>query len=125
MKLLRKMLANIGYDDCQQAGDGMQAVRLVEEERQHFDLIFMDSIMPVMGGVECTKRLLQFYRALGSDGVDEPVIIAMTASAMEEDKRLCMGAGMREFVSKPVNAARLQDVITVWGKEILAKRTKA
>ena len=121
MKLLRKMLANIGYDDCQQAGDGMQAVRLVEEDRQHYDIIFMDSIMPVMGGVDCTKRLLSFYRSLGSN-VDEPIIIAMTASAMDEDKRECIGAGMREFVSKPVNAARLQDVITVWGKQILARR---
>ena len=124
MKLLRKMLSQIGFDDVQQAGDGMQAVRLIEDERQHFDLIFMDSIMPVMGGIECTKRLLDFYRSLGSD-VDEPVIVAMTASAMDEDKRQCMGAGMREFVSKPVNAARLQDVISVWGKEIVAKRKLA
>lgn len=82
--------------------------------------------MPVLGGVECTKRLLSFYRSLpdGAD-VDEPIIVAMTASAMDEDKRQCMGAGMREFVSKPVNAARLQDVITVWGKEIVAKRNAA
>ena len=122
MKLLRKMLANIGYDDCQQAGDGMQAVRLIEDERQHFDLIFMDCIMPVMGGIDCTKRLLQFYKELGTNAVDVPVIVAMTASAMDEDKKECMGAGMREFVSKPVNAARLQDVITVWGKEIVGKR---
>ena len=103
----------------------MQAVRLVEEERQHFDVIFMDCIMPVLGGVDCTKRLLSFYRQLGAHSLEEPVIVAMTASAMEEDKRECMAAGMREFVSKPVNAARLQDVITAWGKEILAKHTAA
>ena len=120
-KLLRKMLSNMGYEAVA-AGDGMQAVRLVEDEGLHFDLIFMDSIMPVMGGIEATKRLLEYYRKRGEEV--EPVICAMTASAMAEDKRECLGCGMKEFVSKPINAQRLQDVISSWGKHIIDDREK-
>ena len=121
MKLLRKMLSNMGYEAAA-AGDGLQALRLVEEEGLHFDLVFMDSIMPVMGGVEATRRMLEYYRKRGEEV--EPVICAMTASAMAEDKRECLGCGMKEFVSKPINAQRLQDVISALGKQIIEDREK-
>jgi signal transduction histidine kinase/ActR/RegA family two-component response regulator len=103
-KLLRRMLSNMGYDaTC--AGDGMQALRLIEVDRKHFDLIFMDMIMPVMGGVDCTKRILHVYKK--EEEAVEPLVCAMTASAMAEDRRECFDCGMQEFLSKPVNASRL------------------
>ena len=117
-KLLCKMLSNMGYDSTA-AGDGAQALSLVRDERLHFDLIFMDKLMPVMGGVEATRRLLEWYR---KEGRGEPVICAMTASAMAEDKAECKECGMRDFISKPVNAARLRDVITSWGSIIVKEK---
>jgi CheY-like chemotaxis protein len=120
-KLLRKMLSNMGYDAAC-AGDGMQALRLIEVDKKHFDLIFMDMIMPVMGGVECTKRILQFYKK--EEEAVEPLVCAMTASAMAEDRRECFDCGMKEFLSKPVNAARLQDVISSWGKKTVELRMR-
>ena len=118
-KLLKKMLSNLGYE-AQTAGDGQQCLQLVCSERRSFDLIFMDSLMPVMGGIECTRRLLAWYDT--QPGLQAPVVCAMTASAMLEDKRECLQCGMKDFVSKPVNAARLQDVISTWGEKILQDR---
>ena len=64
----------------------------------------MDCQMPVMDGFEATRRL----RA-GSDGVRNPrvPVIAMTASAMSDDREKCRAAGMEGFVGKPVSEADL------------------
>ncbi|KAB2926969.1 MAG: PhnD/SsuA/transferrin family substrate-binding protein [Dechloromonas sp.] len=68
------------------------------------DLVLMDCQMPVMDGFEATRRL----RA-GADGVRNPAVpvIAMTASAMQDDREKCRAAGMDGFVSKPVSEGEL------------------
>jgi CheY-like chemotaxis protein len=81
-------------------------VALAGSER--FDAILMDIQMPEMDGLEATRAI----RA-EAWGRDLP-IIAMTAAAMEEDRRACLAAGMSDYVSKPIAPAELLRVLAKW-----------
>ncbi len=79
-------------------------------ERGHFDLILMDVQMPVMGGIEAAQaiRAREARRSWVVQGEWKPIpIIAMTAHAMEGDRKRCLDAGMDDYVSKPVHPADL------------------
>ncbi|HHL40196.1 MAG TPA: response regulator [Deltaproteobacteria bacterium] len=85
--------------------NGREAVEAVGEE--DFDLILMDVQMPVMGGYEATAAI----RAMEREEGGHRLIVAMTAHAMKGDRERCMEAGMDEYLSKPLKAAELFDVI--------------
>jgi signal transduction histidine kinase/CheY-like chemotaxis protein len=72
-----------------------------------FDLILMDVQMPVMTGLQATKQIRQEE----ATGAHVP-IVAMTASAMSEDRDRCLTAGMDDFISKPVSYKGIEQVIT-------------
>jgi CheY-like chemotaxis protein len=84
------------------AGD--QAVAALSSDS--FDLILMDVRMPGLNGVDAT-------RAIRAQGVTVP-IVALTADAFDEDRRLCLAAGMNDFLVKPLTHAALRDVLTRW-----------
>ena len=86
------------------AEDGEEALGKVPGGR--YDLVFMDLRMPGMDGVETTRRL----RA-ALPGGELPRIIAMTASAFEDDRMACYQAGMEDFISKPVLPEDLHAVL--------------
>jgi two-component system sensor histidine kinase/response regulator len=96
---------------------GLEAVQAVAE--RSFQAVLMDVQMPVMDGLEATRII----RAGGGDehgtAVVPPArrglpIIAMTAHARPEDREDCLAAGMDDYLSKPIDAARLQRVVAKW-----------
>jgi PAS domain S-box-containing protein len=89
---LTRLLKIIGFPVLE-AGDGATAIRLWQEWKP--DLILMDVRMPVMDGLEATRRIRQ------QPGGADTVIIALTASAMHEDQSVIMQNGANDFVSKP------------------------
>jgi PAS domain S-box-containing protein len=101
----RHMLESFGYD-ASGVGDGREALRLLEE--QNFDLILMDVQMPVMDGVETTRRIRKSARLGAKSRIP---IIAMTAYAMTGDREKFLAAGMDGYVSKPVEKQALRDAL--------------
>ena len=91
------------------AEDGQQALEYLA--RESFDLVLMDMQMPVLGGLEATRR----YRQQEAPGQHLP-IIAMTANALQGDREQCLAAGMDDYLSKPVRAADLQQLLQRHGK---------
>jgi two-component system sensor histidine kinase/response regulator len=86
------------------ATNGLEAV---EQWRQgDFDLILMDVQMPGMTGLQATTQIRQEE----TPGAHIP-IVAMTASAMTEDRDRCLAAGMDDFISKPVSSKSIEQVI--------------
>jgi two-component system sensor histidine kinase/response regulator len=87
------------------ATNGLEAL---EQWRQgDFDLILMDVQMPEMTGLQATTQI----RREEAIGAHVP-IVAMTASAMSEDRDRCLAAGMDDFVSKPVSYKAIEQMIT-------------
>jgi signal transduction histidine kinase len=92
------------------------AAALARMATEHFDVVLMDVQMPVMDGLRCTK-------ALRERGVGVP-IIAMTASAMEEDRIQCREAGMDDFVGKPIEIPELWTVLNKWRPGAVARSAR-
>jgi CheY-like chemotaxis protein len=88
------------------ANDGREAVQRAQAVA--YDLVLMDMQMPVMDGLEATRAI----RAL--PGRADTPILAMTANAFEEERALCLGAGMNDFVIKPVDVNALYACMLKW-----------
>ena len=97
-QLLAQLLAPVGFE-IRLATNGAEAVQEFEEWRPH--LILMDFRMPVMDGHEAIRRI----RAMA--GGEDPKIIAVTASAMDENRQELMEIGADDFISKPFREAEL------------------
>ncbi|TNE97005.1 MAG: response regulator, partial [Gammaproteobacteria bacterium] len=108
--LTRRLLEKLGCD-VMTANDGEAAASLWQWHP--FDLIFMDCIMPRVDGFEATRRLREWEQV--RNRVRVPVV-ALTASAMEEDEERCRRAGMDSFVAKPVNIEMLRAVLEQYCK---------
>ena len=95
------------------AANGQIAIDLLAKGAR-FELVLMDMQMPVMGGIEATRQL----RLLEAQEGWLPLpVIAMTANAMESDRKACMEAGMDDFLSKPINHAALAAVLATFDGE--------
>ena len=89
--------------------DGIVAVeRMASAAPDQYDLILMDVQMPRMNGFMATREI----RTLSDSRKANIPIIAMTANAFEEDKRLAFESGMNGFVSKPINIDGLMRTLT-------------
>jgi PAS domain S-box-containing protein len=101
-QLATKLLTRWGHQ-VTVADNGQVALDLLAHRR--FDLVLMDMMMPVMGGLQATQR----FRAM-EQGPRTPVI-AMTAKAMQEDREQCLAAGMDDYISKPIDIAEFQRLV--------------
>ena len=86
------------------ANNGIEAVEAAS--RHTYDIIFMDIAMPVMNGIEATKRIIQIQ---GKENA--PPIYALTAHGMDEDRQDFQSAGMVDLVTKPFNRKQLYDAV--------------
>jgi len=100
-KMILKVLDKLGYKPTL-AINGREAVEMLNE--QPYDLILMDVQMPEMDGLEATRYIRKNCAA-------QPVIVAMTANAMLEDREECLKAGMDDYISKPLKIEALMAVL--------------
>jgi two-component system sensor histidine kinase EvgS len=91
------------------AENGEQALALLARTR--FDLVLTDCRMPVMDGYAMTRRIREQERDRGSARLP---VIALTASAMEDDLQRCREAGMDDLLAKPVALAALRHALLQW-----------
>ena len=105
-KVALTLLARLGYE-VDLAEDGLKAVEAAA--RQAYALILMDMQMPVMDGLDATRRIR------GGEGPNRGVpIVALTANAMASDQDACRDAGMNDFLAKPFDRAGLAACIERW-----------
>ncbi|WNJ16982.1 response regulator [Pontibacter sp. G13] len=107
-KVALKMLKKLGFS-ADVAGNGLEAVQAVKQIP--YDLVLMDMQMPEMDGIQATVEILNWF---DRQQVDPPLIIAMTANAMKEDRQRCFDAGMNDFLAKPVRLPEIQSIIQKW-----------
>ena len=103
-KVATRILSQMGYRP-DVVHNGVEVLEALE--RQKYDVILMDIQMPDMDGLEATRRIRQTYT-----GAKRPWIIAMTANAMDSDRRNCFDAGMDGYLSKPVRIEALEAELT-------------
>ena len=104
-KLVVRLLERLGYR-ADVAGNGLEALEALR--RQTYDAVLMDVQMPEMDGLEATRIICREW-----EHDHRPRIIAMTANAMEEDREICLAAGMDDYLSKPL---RVQELVSALSK---------
>lgn len=92
------------------AQNGKEALDIFEQSDTHtFDYIFMDVMMPVMDGLEATRRI----RSLNREDAKTTPIIALSANAFEDDIKECLDAGMNAHVAKPIDVHALKEELSL------------
>lgn len=92
------------------AQNGKEALDIFEQSDTHtFDYIFMDVMMPVMDGLEATRRI----RSLNREDAKTTPIIALSANAFEDDIKECLDAGMNAHVAKPIDVNALKEELSL------------
>ncbi len=94
-QIFRELLVPVGFE-VQEAVNGLEAIEIWERWQPH--LIWMDILMPVMEGYEATQRI---KAACDRDNLPAPIIIAVTGSVFEEDRKVAIEMGCSDFVRKP------------------------
>ncbi|MCL2810001.1 MAG: ATP-binding protein [Treponema sp.] len=93
---------NMNIDLCSGGAEAIEAVKAV-----HYDILFMDQMMPEMDGIEATTRI----RAMGYTNVP---IIAFTANAVSGTKEMLIANGFNDFLSKPIDTIKLKTILGKW-----------
>lgn len=109
-KVALLQLTTLGFNGHAVA-NGKEAVEAILSGK--YDLVLMDCQMPEMDGFQATKTIRMGETHSGG----RIPIIAMTAHAMDGDRERCISAGMDDYISKPVDAKKLQKVLVKWMKK--------
>ncbi len=102
-KLALLLLSKLSYN-ADIAANGREAI--IALERQPYDLVFMDLHMPVLDGLSATREICERWPA-----AQRPHLVAMTASAMIEDRQQCQAAGMDDYIDKPIQISALARIV--------------
>ena len=86
----------------------------------YYDLVFMDHMMPGMDGVETTGLI----RSQGDAYTSELPIVALTANAVDGAKEMFLSSGFNDFISKPINVSRLEEILAEWLPEHMISYVK-
>jgi signal transduction histidine kinase/HPt (histidine-containing phosphotransfer) domain-containing protein len=109
-ELAMAMLIKMGYQP-DVVDNGLAVLEALQVE--HYDLLLLDVQMPEMDGLETADYLVNHWHELHT-GYERPTIVAMTASAMQGDREMCLRAGMDDYISKPIMMDSLQRTIEKW-----------
>lgn len=101
-KLILMILNRLGYSP-DFVTNGAEAIEMVTKNK--YDIIFMDVQMPVMDGLEATIQIRNRTKE------NQPLIVAMTAGAMHEDRQRCFEVGMDDYITKPLELDKLKEVL--------------
>lgn len=112
--LLKKRNYNVSV-----AKNGREALELLQ--KQSFDLVLMDQMMPEIDGLEATSRLRELEKGTSK----HLPVIAMTANAMAGDRERCLAAGMDDYLSKPIRKEELFRIIDNVLQKISENQSKA
>jgi signal transduction histidine kinase/CheY-like chemotaxis protein len=107
-KVTLSQLKNIGIQ-ADVANNGVEAVEACQQFQ--YDIILMDVQMPEMDGLDATRSIINHFKEIGER---PPFIFAMTANVLGESEQQCLNAGMKDFISKPVNFEDLKKVFEKW-----------
>jgi len=102
------LLKKLGYEP-KLAADGKAVLEMVGENL--YDVILMDVQMPVMDGLQATRMIRLCL-------TKQPVVIAMTANTMDDDREQCFASGMDDYISKPVNKDMLMGILVKWSAKM-------
>mgnify|MGYP002701775913 FL=1 len=97
--------------EIDEAESGVAAIALVHKTL--YDIIFMDHMMPEMDGIETVQRI----RSQCGDNGKKPIIIALTANAMEGVREIFLNNGFQDFITKPLDRQSLHTVLLKWISE--------
>ena len=108
-KFVEKVLEKLGFKNIDIVEDGKQALEMIEKNR--YDIVLMDCQMPELDGYKATTLLREKEK---KEGLSRLPVIALTANAMVGDRDKCLKAGMDDYLSKPIKAEKLTDLLTKW-----------
>ena len=112
-KVAARILAQIGYHP-DLAENGLKALAALDAKV--YDLVFMDLMMPEMGGLEATSAIRERQKnsAAYANYGGRIIIVAMTAHAQQSDREKCLAGGMDDYLAKPIRPADLRNIIEKW-----------
>lgn len=112
-KMTHLMLSKAGYTVIV-AGNGKEALEVFKDTREGIDLILMDINMPEMDGIEATRQI-RSHEMQFTPGTRVP-ILALTANVFDDFKQKCLGAGMDDFLTKPIKRDLVFEALQTWSR---------
>ena len=106
-KLLQTTLKSLGIES-EVANNGLEAFNKYSMNPDKYDVIFMDIQMPIMDGIETTQEILEFEE---EEEIPHTPIIAVTANVLKGDRERFLGAGMDEYIAKPISKDALLKIL--------------